>query len=125
PASFPVNAVYLWTSGPQEAVLEVSLNPKADIHIEDFKENLRAKLHERMPQVEVSFEATGIINKIMSQGSPTPIEIAVAGPRFKEDREFARKIFASIQDLPSLRDLHYDQVFEYPAIGVKIDRRQA
>jgi multidrug efflux pump subunit AcrB len=28
-AAYPINTIYLWTSGPEEAVMQVQLNPKA------------------------------------------------------------------------------------------------
>ncbi|MEJ7659362.1 MAG: hypothetical protein WKG07_06925 [Hymenobacter sp.] len=31
PSSYPTNTIYLWTSGPQEAVLKVNLNPAAGL----------------------------------------------------------------------------------------------
>ena len=40
-SSYPVNAIHLWTSGPQEAVLKVNFVENAGINLEDFKETLR------------------------------------------------------------------------------------
>ena len=40
-AELPVNLIYLWNGGPEEAVLQVQLKPGAGIAIEEFKERLR------------------------------------------------------------------------------------
>src|SRR5258705_11006609 len=37
PPSYPINSIYLWTSGPQEAVLLIALRPGSSSHIAEFK----------------------------------------------------------------------------------------
>src|SRR3970282_1604289 len=79
PSSYPVNTIYLWTSGPHEAVLLVALKAERTISTEDLQETLRNKLPEIAPGTVVSFEAADLVNQVMSFGSPTPIEVAVTG----------------------------------------------
>src|SRR5439155_16732899 len=52
----PLNAIYLWTSGPDEAVLHAQLRHGSGIRIEEFKERLRRRLSARMPEIQLSFE---------------------------------------------------------------------
>src|SRR5205823_11525579 len=92
PPSYPVNTIYLFTSGPQEAVMLVALKPGSKINGEELKERLRLRFAKEMPAVQVSFEAADIITQVMSFGSPTPIEVAVQGPNLAADRGFAEKI---------------------------------
>ncbi|MGH9657480.1 MAG: efflux RND transporter permease subunit, partial [Bryobacteraceae bacterium] len=44
PPAYPVNTIYLFTSGPHEAVLTVALKPSATLRGEALKERLRQKL---------------------------------------------------------------------------------
>src|SRR5690349_3231935 len=48
PPSYPINSIYLWTSGQHEAVLRVALNPKADIPVDQFEEKLRDRKSTRL-----------------------------------------------------------------------------
>src|SRR5262249_21706015 len=48
PPSYPINNVYLWTSGPEEAVIRVSLKRGSGVRVEDSKARLRGKLKERL-----------------------------------------------------------------------------
>jgi multidrug efflux pump subunit AcrB len=61
----------------------------------------------------------------MSFGSPTPVEIAVSGSNFADDRAFAEKIMSQLTHVPSLRDLQYGQSLDYPTIQVNVDREKA
>ncbi|MEO7653442.1 MAG: efflux RND transporter permease subunit, partial [Bryobacteraceae bacterium] len=109
PASYPVNTIYLFTSGPQEAVLLVALKPSAKLRGEALRERLRQKLREALPAVAFSFEAGDIVSQVMSFGSPTPIEVAVQGPSLVNNRAFAEKLKTELTKISSLRDLQYGQ----------------
>jgi multidrug efflux pump subunit AcrB len=125
PTRNPINYVYLWMSGPHEAVLRVALRADAPRRGDDFKEHFRAQLRQALPQVTCSFEAGDIITQVMSFGSPTPIEVAVQGSNQAANREHAEKIRRELARLPFLRDLQYAQPLDYPTVDVKIDRDRA
>src|SRR5882724_876774 len=116
PPNYPINTIFLFTSGPHEAVMLVALKSEALLHGEDLKERLRQRLAKDLPNVEVSFEAGDIISQVMSFGSPTPIEVALQGPALPANRAHAGKIHAELRKLPSLRDLQYGQTFDYPTV---------
>jgi multidrug efflux pump subunit AcrB len=126
PPSFPVNAVYQWSRGPEEAILRVALKPGARLPIEDLKERLRGELARQLPQVRASFEPGDIINEVMSFGSPTPLEIAAVGGKNAADvKGFMLQLKAKLAALPAIRDLHFAQSLEYPTVEVNIDREKA
>jgi multidrug efflux pump subunit AcrB len=125
PASYPINLVYLWTSGPHEAVLLVAVKPEAKLRGEALKEELRARFRKHMPDVRISFEAGDIVARVMSFGSNTPIEVAVQGPNIAQNRTHAEKVRAELAKIPFLRDLQYGQPLDYPTLQVDIDRDRA
>ena len=125
PPSFPINTIYLWTSGPEEAVLQVALKRDARVEIEPFKEHLRQVFARELPDVRVSFEPSDIISRVMSQESPTPVEVSVRGPNFAADQAFAKNVFEALSRIPSVRDLQTAESFDYPAVAVQADREQA
>ncbi|MDQ6708854.1 MAG: efflux RND transporter permease subunit [Acidobacteriota bacterium] len=125
PPSYPVNTIFLFTSGPQECVMLVALKPKAPLRGDELKERLRERFAKEIPTVQVSFEAADIVSQVMSFGSPTPVQVAVQGPSLDADRSFAEKIRAELAKIPNLRDLQYGQPFDYPTVQVTVDRNRA
>ncbi|MCX6597089.1 MAG: efflux RND transporter permease subunit [Acidobacteria bacterium] len=125
PPSYPINTLFLWTSGPHEAVLLVALKPEAALRGEPLRERLRQKFSQALPDVRVSFEAGEIVSQVMSFGSPTPLEVAVQGPSLAANRTFAGKVEAELKKLPYLRDLAYAQPLDYPTLDITIDRERA
>jgi multidrug efflux pump subunit AcrB len=125
PSSYPINAIYQWTGGPEEAILRVAMKEGAKVNIEVLKERVRRKLSVQLPGVRLSFEPADIVSEVMSFGSPTPVDVAVTGPNLADDRAFAEKLRIELAQIPSLRDLHYGQSLDYPTINIDVDRERA
>ena len=124
-SSFPVNLVHLWNGGPEEGWLAIQLKPNSGIKVEEFKERLREVLSKELPDVRLSFEPQDIVSRVMSFGSPTPIEVAVSGPSIGNSKEHAEKLLARLQQIPALRDVQIAQTLDAPTVNVQIDRERA
>jgi multidrug efflux pump subunit AcrB len=124
-AAYPINLIYLWNGGPEEGVLQVQLKPGSPIRVEDLKERLRKIFAEKMPGVSFSFEPSDIVSRVMSLGSPTPIEIALSGQNLAADRAFAEQVRTALQHIPTLRDIQFGQALDYPTVDVNVDREKA
>jgi multidrug efflux pump subunit AcrB len=124
-ASYPINFIYLWNGGPEEGVLQVQLKPGTPIKIAELKERLRKVFAQKLPEVSFSFEPGDIVSRVMSLGSPTPIEIAISGQNLLADRAFGEQVKAVLQQIPSLRDLQFGQALDYPTVDVNVDREKA
>jgi len=124
PALFSVNPIYLFMAGPHEAVFQVSLKDyEADM--DDFKDQLRAKIKEKLPDVRLSFEPIELTDKVLSQGSPTPVEVRIAGKNKKQNELYANKILAELKEIPYMRDVQLAQPIKYPSLNINIDRTRA
>ncbi len=123
-SSYPVNLIHLFTSGPQEAVIQIVMKAGSE-HGEALREKLRKQLGTALPGVKISFEAADIVTQVMSFGSPTPIEVAVQGVSLTDDYAFAKKVQAEIAKLSFLRDLQVAQAGDFPTLDITIDRERA
>ncbi|MBS1854014.1 MAG: efflux RND transporter permease subunit [Acidobacteria bacterium] len=124
PSSYPVNLIHLFTSGPQEAVIQVAFKPDAP-RGEALRERLRETLRRDLPEASLSFEAGDIVTQVMSFGAPTPVEVAVQGASLAADYTFARSLSAQLAKLPFLRDLQFAQDPAFPTLDIAIDRDRA
>lgn len=125
PPSYPINSIYLWTSGPQEAVMQVQLKPGSGLRVRDVQERLRKVFARQFPDMQFSFEPGDIVSQVMNLGSPTPVEIAISGLHLSEDRAYADRLTAELKKISSLRDLQFGQALDYPSVNVNIDRERA
>lgn len=124
-SSFPVNLVHLWNGGPEEGWMAVQLKPHTGIRIEAFKEKLRGVFAKELPDIRFSFEPQDIVSRVMSFGSPTPVEIAISGSALPVSKGYADRIIEKMRAIPYLRDIQIAQTLDYPTIAVNVDRERA
>ncbi|UHG90214.1 efflux RND transporter permease subunit [Spirosoma oryzicola] len=124
-AQFSTSPIYLFMAGPQEGVLQVSLKRDYDVDLDELKDKFRASINKALPDVKLSFEPIELTDKILSQGSPTPIEVKLTGKNKKQNEEYANKVIAKLQKIPYLRDVQIGQATKYPTINVTVDRTRA
>lgn len=121
-SSYPVNVIHLWTSGPNEAVIKVRFTNNASIHLEDFKERLRKKLSDEMPEAKFLFEPADLVDQVMSQGSSTPIEVVVQGKNLQQGKQYADKLVTKLQSISYMRDVQISAPVNYPGLEIDYDR---
>ena len=124
-ASYPINTVFLWTSGPHEAVINVALRPEAHVDVSAFEEELRQRLPPQFSGSTFSFEPGDLVSQILNLGAPTPVELAVVGPDLTASRTYAERLKDELGRIADLRDLRYEQPLDYPTVDVKVDRMLA
>ncbi|MFO0796794.1 MAG: efflux RND transporter permease subunit [Gemmataceae bacterium] len=144
-SSYPINAVYLWMGGPHESAVRVALKP-GSVRVDDLTARLREKLPahleawtaarwtaqgvpadvagRRAREIRLSFEPADIVNEVMSFGSPTPVEVQVAGANMAASRAYADKLAAELGKVPALKDVQFAQPLDYPTVEVTVDRRK-
>lgn len=122
PSSYPINGVYQWSRGPEEAMLRIALQPHSGIRTEHMKAELRDALAKELPKLRFSFEPADIVSEVMSFGSPTPIEVAARGDG---NRAFIQKLEAELKLDPALKDVQISQSLDYPTVDVQVDREKA
>jgi multidrug efflux pump subunit AcrB len=121
-SSYPINAVFLWTSGPQQAVVNVGLKPASSIKLATLVEQLRKDLAQQFPTLRFSFDPGDLINQILNFGTPSLAEVAVTGPQYADVQTYAEKVRQRMAQLRSLRDVQIQEPLHYPTVDVHINR---
>lgn len=124
PSLYSVSPIYMFMAGPHESVFQIALK---DWHtdMDAFKDDLRKKIAKAVPDVQISFEPIELTDKVLSQGSPTPIEIRLAGKNKKLNEQYANKLIAELKKKSYFRDVQIAQPIHYPALNIEIDRVRA
>ena len=121
-SSYPINAVFLWTSGPQQAVVNVGLRLGSSIRLATLEDRLRKDLAQQFPTLRFSFDPGDLISQILNFGTPSLAEVAVTGPQYADVQSYAAKVRERMAQLTSLRDVQIEEPLHYPAIDVRINR---
>ena len=124
--TYPVNAVFNFNSGPEDAMLLAALEPGAKRPpLDVIEESLRKKLAAKYPEVHLSFEAGDIVSQVLNFGAPTPIRVAVSGKKLDESRKVAERLVAELTKRKDLRDVQIPLALDYPTLDVDIDRERS
>jgi multidrug efflux pump subunit AcrB len=124
-SSYPINTVFLWTSGPHEAILNVALKPGATTSVHDLEEKLRKALPQEVPGSHFSFDPGDLVSQILNFGTPSVIEIATTGPQYNDVLSYAGKMQQELAKIAELRDLGYEEPLHYPTVNVNVNRVMA
>jgi len=124
-SSYPINAVFLWTSGPHEAILNVALKAGASISLIHLEEKLRKTLPQEFPGSHFSFDPGDLVSQILNFGTPSVIEVATTGPQYNDVLSYAGKIQQELAKVTELRDLGYEEPLHYPTVNVNVNRVMA
>lgn len=125
PGQFSISPIYLFMPGPQEAVIQVALEEDYKVNMDELKDKIRDAMQKELPGVKPSFEPIELTDKILSQGSPTPIEVRFTGRNKQQNEQYANKLIAKLKEIPYLRDVQLGQSTKYPSLRVNIDRVRA
>ncbi|SDJ32894.1 efflux RND transporter permease subunit [Chryseobacterium jejuense] len=124
PSTFAVSPIYLYNAGPHEALMQVALK-EFNGNSDELKDELRKYYKEKMPDIQISFEPIELTEKILSQGTNTPVEIRISGMMKKMNRMYAEKLLAKLKEIEYMRDQQIPQSMNYPALQINIDRVKA
>ncbi|HEX2848073.1 MAG TPA: efflux RND transporter permease subunit [Chitinophagaceae bacterium] len=122
PSLFSIAPIFLWMAQPHEAVIQVQLNEHYKTDLDELKEKIRTRFSKDLPDLTLSFEPIELTDKILSQGSPTPIEVRLSGRNKQVNETYAQKLIAKLKEISYLRDVQLGQSTKYPAINIEIDR---
>jgi multidrug efflux pump subunit AcrB len=121
-SSYPINAVFLWTSGPQQAIINVGLKPGSRVGLRDLEERLRGRFAQEFPTLHFSFDPGDLVSQILNFGSPSLAEVAVTGPQYADVQAYAERVRQQLLKVQSLRDVEFEEPQHYPTIDVRINR---
>lgn len=99
PSSHPINAIFMWMSGPEEGLMQVQLKPGTGLRVAPYTETLREAIRERLPEIAASFEPSDLVSRVLSFGSPAPEDLGKRGPFHQlQDQVGASLPFADVVD---------------------------
>jgi len=122
PSSYPINTVFLWTSGSQQAIMNVGLNPGAKISLRSLEEKLRQKLPQEFPGTHFSFDPGDLISQTLNFGAPSSAEVAIMGPQYADVQSYANRVQQELVKVKELRDVEFEEPLRYPTVNVHVDR---
>jgi multidrug efflux pump subunit AcrB len=119
------SAILTPNSAPHTAFVQVGLNDGHQLSSFEYMERVRAKLGRDVPQVSAYFQTGGLVDAIVNQGMPAPVDVQVSGMDMKAAHAVATQIARQARLLPGVGDVLVPQDVDYPSLKIDLDRERA
>jgi multidrug efflux pump subunit AcrB len=120
-----LSAIYTSNSGMHTAFIQVSLKEDHKTGSYTYMQEVREKLAADFPDVATYFQAGGLVDSVVNQGKPAPIDIQIGGNNLQQAYEIAQATAAKLKKLDSVNDVLIPQDLDYPGLELNINRVQA
>jgi len=119
------NAILNPNSCPSTAIVQVGLNDGHALSSFEYMNRVRARLRRDFPQLSAYFQTGGLVDAVINQGIPAPLDIQVSSMDMNVAHDIAAGIAQQARALPDVSDVSVPQDVDYPALHVDIDRERA
>jgi multidrug efflux pump subunit AcrB len=120
-----LSAIYTSNSSMDTAFVQVSLKEGHKVGSYEYMNRVRSKLSNDMPSLSTYFQAGGLVDSVINQGLPAPIDVQVSGNDMDQSFAIASQIAAKIKRLKNVSDVLIPQNLRYPGLELNIDRERA
>jgi multidrug efflux pump subunit AcrB len=119
------SAILTPNSAPHTAFVQVGLNEGHRLSSFAYMDQVRERLRRELPHVSAYFQTGGLVDAILNQGMPAPLDIQVSSPDLRTAHAMAVEIARQARSLRGVSDVLVPQDVDYPALKIDIDRERA
>jgi multidrug efflux pump subunit AcrB len=118
-------ALYTSNAGPHAATVQVALKEKHKTGSYEYMARMRRAMQRELPHLSAYFQSGGIVDAVLNQGLPAPIDVQLDGSDIDGVFDTAAGLAAEIRKLPGISDVYIPQDVDYPSLRLDIDRERA
>ncbi len=120
-----LSAIYTSNSGMHTAFIQVSLKEDHKTSSYIYMQRLRERFAQDFPEVNTYFQTGGLVDSVVNQGQPAPIDIRIGGSDMDSTFAYAQTVAAKVRKLSTVDDVLIPQDLDYPGLELNIDREHA
>jgi hydrophobic/amphiphilic exporter-1 (mainly G- bacteria), HAE1 family len=120
-----LSAIYTSNSSMDTAFVQVSLKEDHRLGSYAYMARVRRKLQRDMPFLSTYFQAGGLVDSVINQGLPAPIDVQVSSNDMNQAYDIASGIAGKVKGLRNVSDVLIPQNLRYPGLELTIDRERA
>lgn len=120
-----LSALFTPNSAMHTAFVQVGL--KADHKVSSFTymNQVRERISSELPELRTYFQSGGLVDSVLNQGMPAPIDVQVSGMDLRRSASIAQDLARQIKALPDVSDVYVPQDMDYPALQISVNRVRA
>ncbi len=120
-----LSAIFTTNSSMDTAFVQTSLKEGHRIGSYEYMRRVQARLSREMPELSTYFQAGGLVDAVINQGVPAPIDVQIGSNDMAGAYALAKVLAAKIKTMPNVASVYIPQNLDYPGIALNIDRQRA
>ena len=120
-----LSSIYTTNASMDTAFVQTSLKEGHRIGSYEYMREVQRRLSREMPELSTYFQAGGLVDGVINQGLPAPIDIQIKSQNMDNSYALARELAAKIQAMPNVSGVYIPQSINYPGLELNIDRERA
>jgi multidrug efflux pump subunit AcrB len=124
-----LSAIYTTNASMDTAFVQTSLKQDHSIGSYEYMRRVQDKLSREMPELSTYFQAGGLIDGVINQGLPAPIDIQIGtgstSAAMDSGYQLAQQLAEKIRTMPNVASVYIPQSINYPGLQLNIDRERA
>jgi multidrug efflux pump subunit AcrB len=120
-----LSAIYTTNASMDTAFVQTSLKEGHSTGSYVYMRRVQEKLAREMPELSTYFQAGGLVDSVINQGLPAPIDIQIKSQNMDGSYALATQLAAKIKAMPNVSGVYIPQSIDYPGLALNIDRERA
>ncbi|MFP5226824.1 MAG: efflux RND transporter permease subunit [Acidobacteriota bacterium] len=120
-----LSAIFTSNASMDTAFVQASLKEDHSVGSYEYMRRVRTRLSREMPELTTYFQAGGLVDGVINQGLPAPIDVQVSSQDINGAYDLAEQLAAKIRTFPNVSGTYIPQDVNYPGIQLNIDREKA
>jgi multidrug efflux pump subunit AcrB len=112
-------------SAMHTAFVQVGLKEEHRVSSFVYMARVRKRVVSELPELRTYFQSGGLVDAVLNQGMPAPIDVQVSGMDMLAANKVALDLARQFQALPGVSDVYVPQDMDYPALQVNVNRERA
>jgi multidrug efflux pump subunit AcrB len=105
--------------------VEVGLKEEHRIGSFEYMDRVRKRIAEELPELRTYFQSGGLVDSVLNQGMPAPIDVQVSGMDMQVANRVAMDLSKQFRALPGVSDVYTPQDMDYPSLQANVNRERA
>ena len=120
-----LSAIYTTNASMDTAFVQTSLKEGHSTGSYEYMHRVQEKLSRELPELSAYYQAGGLVDSVINQGLPAPIDIQIKSQDMTSSYALATQLAAKIKAMPNVSNVYIPQSIDYPGLALNIDRERA
>ena len=120
-----LSSLFTPNSGMHTAFVEVGLKEDHKVSSFEYMAAVRDRIARQLPELRTYFQSGGLVDAVLNQGAPAPIDVQVSGIDMVTDNNIAQNLAQQFKAIPGVSDAYIPQDMDYPGLEINVNRTRA